>query len=122
MRCRGHPSIGKFCLTTPLLLRRLVPKHKRLQDTRPCIHLIVHLSSRRARIKAALPIEYVLFRFRQEATCHGRVCVEGYAEAAESREEDGLLLASDWVVVSLVDGGEDVVVSFAMVIYFFDLR
>jgi len=32
------------------------------------------------------------------------------------------LLAGDGVVVSLVDGGKDVVMSFAVVVYFFDLR
>lgn len=32
------------------------------------------------------------------------------------------MLAGDGIVVSLIDGREDVVVCFAVVIYFFDLR
>lgn len=62
----------------------------------------------------------LIFRLRQEAASNWTVGVEGDAVLAQGGEQFGLLPTAHGRVVSLVDGGQDVIVFFGDADNFFD--
>ena len=115
-----HPPIRQVGPRTPDLFRHNLPLPQRFQVCRLRVHVLVHAAERVA--EAARTLGDLLACLDQEAARDRRVGVEGDAELAEGREQEGFLLACHGRVVTLVDGGEDVVVRFAVLVDRFDVR
>jgi hypothetical protein len=119
-RVERNPSVRQLRFTHALLLRNLVPLDECLAHARVVVELRVH-ATEGLFVEAARAGVEVRCGFGEEAACEGAVGVEFDAEFFQRWEEDGLGVARDGAVVSLVDGGEDVAVCFADVVGLLDL-
>ena len=115
-----HPPVRQVRPRTPGLRRHRLPLAQRLEVGRLRVHVAVHAAEHVA--EAAGAVGDLLARLDQEAARDGRVGVEGDAEPAQGRQEEGLGLARHRRVVALVDGRQDVAVGLAVRVHGLDVR
>jgi hypothetical protein len=113
-----HPPVREIGPGAADVVGNRGPLAQHRQVGRLGVHVLVHAAQEVA--EAAFARRHLLFRPGQEAAGERAVGVEGDAELAQRREEDGVGLARDRRVVALVGGRQHVVVLLAVVVHGLD--